>query len=59
MIHLRSMEKAKSLLEDKNIFIYEVCEYVGYSDANYFGKVFKKYTGLSPEGYRKSRLTKK
>lgn len=53
------MEKAKSLLKDKNIFIYEVCEYVGYSDANYFGKVFKKHTRLSPEAYRKSWLSEK
>lgn len=53
------MDKAKALLKDKNIFIYEVCEYVGYTDANYFGKVFKKHSGLSPEAYRKSQLSSK
>ena len=25
---------------------------VGYSDGNYFGKSFKKYTGFSPSEYR-------
>lgn len=49
------MKKAIQLLEDQTIYIYEVGGYVGYSDSNYFGKVFKKYTGLSPEAYRKSR----
>lgn len=50
------MKKAKQLLEDPAIYIYEVGEYVGYSDPNYFGKVFKKYTGLSPEAYRKGAV---
>lgn len=49
------MEKAKQLLEDRSIYIYEIGERVGYPDANYFCKVFKRYTGLSPESYRKSR----
>lgn len=49
------MERAKELLEDKNIYIYELGERVGYSDPNYFCKVFKSRTGMSPEAYRKSR----
>lgn len=49
------MERAQTLLEDKNIYIYEVCARVGYTDPNYFCKVFKKYTGMSPEAYRRKR----
>ena len=49
------MKKAMQLLEDKRIYIYEIGNLVGYPDPNYFCKVFKRYTGLSPEAYRKSR----
>lgn len=49
------MNRAKELLENKSIYIYEICEQIGYTDPNYFCKVFKKYTGLSPEAYRKKR----
>lgn len=50
------IEKAKQFLDDPDVYIYEIGEYVGYSDPNYFGKVFKKYSGQSPEAYRKSRM---
>lgn len=47
------MEKAQELLKDRNIYIYEICERIGYTDPNYFCKAFKKYTGMSPQAYRK------
>lgn len=46
------MEKAKQLLCDPRYRITDVSSKVGYSDGNYFGKSFKKYTGLSPSEYR-------
>ncbi|GIO15536.1 AraC family transcriptional regulator [Cohnella xylanilytica] len=46
------IEKAQSLLKDKNIRIYEVANRVGYPNTTYFSKLFKKTTGLSPEEYR-------
>lgn len=49
------IEKSKRLLEDKSIYIYEIGMRVGYMDSNYFCKVFKKQTGISPETYRKKR----
>lgn len=49
------MEKARQLLEDKSIYIYEIGDQVGYPDPNYFCKVFKRHTGMSPEAYRKKR----
>ena len=46
------MEKAKQLLSDPRYKIADISSQVGYSDGNYFGKSFKKYTGFSPSEYR-------
>ncbi|MFD0960182.1 response regulator transcription factor [Paenibacillus chungangensis] len=46
------MFHAKRMLQDPFIKIYEIAVDTGYSDPNYFAKVFKKYTGLSPKEYR-------
>lgn len=46
------MEKAKQLLANPLYKITDISSKVGYSDGNYFGKSFKKYTGLSPSEYR-------
>lgn len=46
------MEKAKQLLSDPRYKIADISSKVGYSDGNYFGKSFKKYTGFSPSEYR-------
>ncbi|WP_217596291.1 response regulator [Cohnella sp. GbtcB17] len=46
------IEKAKELLRDPRIKFYEVCELVGYTDPSYFGKLFKKMTGLTLSAYR-------
>ena len=50
------MEKAKQLLQDSRYKIAAVSSRVGYSDGNYFGKSFKKHTGLSPSEYREKNL---
>jgi two-component system response regulator YesN len=55
MIKLR-MEKAKELLQAADSKTYEVAYAVGYSDYPHFSKSFKKYSGLSPNEYKK-RLT--
>ena len=52
--HIR-MEKAKNLLETTNHSISEIAYKVGYSDYNYFIKVFKKNTGITPFRYRKHK----
>ena len=51
------IEKAKHLLEDPRIRISEISSQVGYLDGNYFGKTFKKVTGLSPSEYREKLLS--
>lgn len=46
------MEEAKKLLAQPIANIKDVGEAVGYSDSNYFAKVFKRYAGISPTEYR-------
>jgi len=48
------MQRAKYLLKEKNMRIYEVCNYLGYVDTTYFTKLFKKYCGMTPQEYKKS-----
>jgi len=46
------IQKAKELLSNKNIKLYEVAAMVGINDSTYFSQVFKKYAGMSPTAYR-------
>lgn len=48
--------KAKEYLQTTTMKIYEITEKVGYSDASYFNKIFRKDTGMSPIEYRKEGL---
>jgi two-component system response regulator YesN len=45
------MENAEKLLRESKMNIKEVAFATGYQDPNYFGKIFKKFTGLSPLAY--------
>ncbi|UQZ83494.1 HTH-type transcriptional regulator YesS [Paenibacillus konkukensis] len=42
------MEKAKGMLLEGNLYIYEVAEKVGYNSISYFSTQFKKITGYNP-----------
>ncbi len=46
------VEKAKILLRDKDMSIAEVAFSTGFSDPDYFGKVFKKVVGMRPSEYK-------
>ena len=50
------VSRAKELLMEGRS-VEDVSECVGYSDGNYFIKIFKKYVGITPSKYRKSVLT--
>lgn len=50
------MSKAAQLLRDTRLDIGEIARMVGYSDANYFAKAFRKQLGISPTVYRKNFL---
>lgn len=45
------IDRAKALLEEGKLKIYEVADESGFPDVKYFSKVFKKYTGVSPGEY--------
>ncbi len=51
------MKKAFTLLADKNNRVITIARDVGYTDPYYFSHCFKKYTGLSPDEYRKTKLS--
>ncbi len=44
---------AQMLLESSGYTIQEIADFVGYGDALYFGRVFKRETGETPSQYRK------
>ncbi|NIK66768.1 MULTISPECIES: response regulator [unclassified Paenibacillus] len=47
------IEKAKQLISSADeLALKEVCFEVGYKDPNYFSRVFKRVTGLTPTEYR-------
>lgn len=46
-------KKAAELLKTSKLSIAEIAMYVGYSDSNYFVKVFKKRYGMTPSAYRR------
>ena len=49
---LTRVEKAKKLLVDPRIKLYDICYKVGYLSPSYFSRLFKKYVGITPSEYR-------
>jgi YesN/AraC family two-component response regulator len=49
----RKMSIAKEMLADTTLPIVNIAIELSFSDANYFGKVFKKAVGISPNEYRR------
>lgn len=52
------LKKAKELLREPIIRVYEVAIQVGYKDAKYFNRIFKKKLGMTPEEYRRNLYKK-
>ena len=52
-IALMRCKKAADLLKKTNLPIQEISSYVGYSDNNYFVKVFRKNYHMTPTEFRK------
>jgi AraC-like DNA-binding protein len=47
------MVKASAYLRAPNASLADVAEMVGYQNESAFSKVFKRYLGVSPGGYRR------
>ena len=52
------IDKAKSLLKSSNLEIKEVAAKIGFNSSNYFCRLFKRYTGISPAEYKKTNNKK-
>lgn len=50
-------EIAAELLGSSKASVQEIAAYVGYTDNNYFSKVFKANFGVTPWDYRKTHIT--
>lgn len=48
------IEQAATYLVETNLPSYLIAEQVGYENINYFGRIFKKIKGVSPQKYRAS-----
>jgi AraC-like DNA-binding protein len=46
------IEQSKRLLVHRNEHITEISRHLGFQDANYFSRIFKKNTGYTPQEYR-------
>lgn len=51
------IEKSKELLKNLQESIASIAETVGFQNARYFSKVFKKYVGISPAEYRRKHVS--
>lgn len=49
------VQRAKELLRESNLPLYEIASRVGYESDLAFTKTFKKYAGTTPTRYRKQR----
>lgn len=47
------LEKAKELLRDSSLPLSDITQSVGYSNQQYFSRVFKTETGMTPGQYKK------
>lgn len=50
------IQRAKEYLMDTTLPIYEIADMVGIYDYNYFTKLFKKETGVTPKSYRDGNM---
>ena len=49
------IEKAKVLLNETSLSVYEVSLQCGFQDSSYFCRLFKKKTGVSPKIFKKTK----
>ena len=48
------IRKAKRLMKEPKLKFYQIASMVGYEDSNYFAKIFKKKTNMTPSEYKES-----
>lgn len=50
------IEKAKILLQKGGLSVSEIARSCGFDNSTYFSTIFKKYVGITPNEFRKSKL---
>lgn len=58
LIRIR-IDRAVNLLAETDAAIREIAASVGYKDPYYFGRLFKKYKGVSPDRFRETEWMKR
>lgn len=53
------LKNASKLLKETDMSIEEIASACGYNSLSYFGKMFKKYIGVSPIKYRNNSISRK
>ncbi len=51
-VNSRRVEQAAGMLRSGTLQVQTVAQYCGIPDVNYFSKLFKRYTGVSPKEFR-------
>lgn len=57
-INCQRIGHARDMLLDESLSMEEISQRLGYERLSYFDRVFKKYVGMSPLQYRKSKRRK-
>ncbi|MCC2547145.1 AraC family transcriptional regulator [Hymenobacter sp. BT175] len=55
LIHERVVVEARRLLLHSALSVAEVADQLGFDDASYFVRFFRRHTGITPEAYRQHR----
>jgi len=53
-IHEHRLGEAADLLRKTNLSIQSIAAYVGYTDTNYFSRLFRRHYQMTPTAYRKN-----
>ena len=59
LIAARRVDEAKKLLSSGDLPVSAIAEQVGFSDYNYFTRIFKSLAGMSPREFRKKAAVSK
>lgn len=54
-ISLVKITRAKKIIKESDIMIFEIAEKLGFDDADYFCRKFKTITGMTPKTYREKQ----
>lgn len=55
-VNLKKIEAAKRMILEGNMKLYEISDKLGYENAFYFSRVFKKVEGISPREYMNQKI---